>query len=362
VKRALIGTSVLLATMAALLIGPSAAAAERVEITLATPAEAVFSDPWMLDLRLTPAPGAFVPRLGESSGHVDVFIDQVPGVYLEALPVQADGSVFVSQRADIAWLAPGTYDLRAVFTPAAGSGLDAAQARFPAAITILPATVEASSAVLLGEDGSMRVELGFAARAEEPGTIVPVGVWSIAVSEADTGELLESHEIAQGPEVEQHIVPIGADLPAGTELSVTTGFTPVAEYLPGVEIQGLGEERVRTPDLTLAERLIAPVALPVWVVVAIAAGALLGIASLTVVLLRRRRGATTDSDGGGDAVASSDTVVPVMAGQSIADVDTDPAPVDGGSAEGDDDTRPAKPRALRYASAGSRAYHERIST
>lgn len=350
-KRALLGVSAVLAAVGALLMAPAAVAAERVEIALTAPTEATFSDPWMLELRVTPAPGAFVPRLGESSGHVDVYIDQLPGVYLETLPVQADGRVFVSERTDTAWLPPGTYDLRAVFTPAAGSGLDAAQARFPAAITIAPATVEARSSVLLAEDGSMRIELGFVETAEDTRSVVPVGVWSIAVTEVDSGELLESYELAQGAEVEQFLVPIGADLPAGTELSVATTFTPVAEYLPGVEVDGLGEERVRTPDLSFGERLIAPIALPLWAVGAITTGAVLGVAALAVVLLRRRRGSTAAVVDDEDAAESLENVDPVAAEEALEDGPVEPsaeeAPTVDGAVVAADESQAAQPRTPR---------------
>lgn len=255
-----------------------------------TPIVVEFSSPWLLELRVT-ATGDYLAPPDESSGTVAVFFDQLPGTFLDGLVVQPDGKVFVSPPPDQPWLAPGDYNLRAVFTPAPGTGLDSAQVLVANAITILPlellATVDVQTDPSAITVPTVTISLSNAGGRELAS--VPPGVWSLSVRDASSDAVVVTRELAQSSALDPLVVELGDSLRAGRDYVLTTSFTPVAEYAPGVTITGTGEQSFTTAAQGPGEFLISPITLPVWVVILIGLGLLLALVGLTVALLVRAR-------------------------------------------------------------------------
>jgi len=286
-----------------------AAATTEISAETETPVVAEFASPWLLELRVT-ASGDYAPSPDESSGTVAIFFDQLPGTFLEGLVVQPDGKVFVSPPPDQPWLAPGDYNLRAVFTPAAGNGLDSGQVLVANAVTILP--LELLATVNVETDPSAvtvpTVTLSLGSAGERELVSAPPGVWSLSVRDASSDEVVVTRELAQSSALEPIVVELGDSLRAGREYVMTTSFVPVAEYEPGVIITGTGEQSFTTAAQGPGEFLISPVTLPVWAVILIGVGLLLALTGLTVALVARARRQRTDAgtQPAGDDTATAD--------------------------------------------------------
>jgi len=304
----LVIVSVLLAGAA--VAGPASAATQ---ITSASPAPVVaeFASPWLIELQVASVGEDFVPTVGESSGTVDVFIEQVSGTFLENLAVQADGRVFVTQPPNQPWLAPGTYDLRAVFTPAASTGLDVAQLRIPGAITITPIELTATVAIETGAAAVTvpTVTISMAPTGEQARDSLPPGVWNLSVREAADDEVLQTRQVVQTSALDPLVVELSEELRPGVDHVLSAEFVPVAEYAPGVSVTGAGDVAFRTAAQDLGQLLVTPVDVPVWALVLVIVGVLAGLAGLvTALVVRSRRGtagvATTDKDDDDDAAVA----------------------------------------------------------
>lgn len=295
--------SVLLAGAA--VAGP-ASAATQITNASPTPVVAEFADPWLIELQVASVGEDFVPTVGESSGTVDVFIEQVAGTFLEDLTLQADGRVFVTQPPDQPWLAPGTYDLRAVFTPAASTGLEIAQVRIPGAITITPIDLTATVAVETGAAAVTvpTVTISMATTGEQARDSLPPGVWNLSVREAADDEVLLTRQVVQTSALDPLVVELSEELRPGVEHVLSTEFVPVAEYAPGVTVAGTGEVEFRTAAQDLGQLLVTPVDVPIWALVLAIVGVLAGLAGLVTTLAvrsrRRAAGVTPAHDGATD--------------------------------------------------------------
>jgi len=305
----IVGGALLLATA-----GTSSAAATTTDIAVlsATPVVAKFAEPWVLELQVTAAGAFFVPAIDETSGTVDVFIDQVPGTFLDDLTVQPDGRVFVTQPPNAAWLAPGTYDLRALFTPVGPTDLNSAQVSVVGAITITP--IELIATVDVTTDAAAvtvpTVSLSLSGVGEPELQSAPPGVWKLSVREAESDEVVEIREVVQPTDLDPIVVELADSLRAGRDHVLVSEFIPYEEYLPGVTITGTGEQSFRTSDASFADLVVAPVLLPIWALVLIAIGVMLGAVGLIVTLIARARRAPTEgtdrSDGAEEDAPADD--------------------------------------------------------
>jgi hypothetical protein len=275
------------------------------------PVVATFGDSWMLEFEVSatvPGEGGnYSPPMNESSGTVDVFIEQVPGTFLEDLTVQANGRVFVTQPPGQPLLAPGTYDLRAVFTPAGRTGLQTAQVRVPGAITITPLELAATIAVQTDASAATpTITVALAGAGETELASLPPGVWNLSVREAAGSEILYSRQVLQTEALDPLVVELTDDLRADVDHVLIAEFVPVDEYAAGVVVTGAGEIPFRTAAQGFGELLVTPIDVPVWALIVALVGLGTGIAGLvTTLVVRARRTprparALAESDGAED--------------------------------------------------------------
>ncbi|MBA4247401.1 MAG: hypothetical protein C0444_03785 [Microbacterium sp.] len=272
------------------------------------PAVATFGDAWMLELEvsatLNAEGGSYSPPINEASGTVDVFIEQVPGTFLDNLTVQSNGRVFVTQPPGQPLLAPGTYDLRAVFTPSSPeTGLQTAQVRIPAAITITPLELTANISVVTDASAGMpRLTVALVGAGETELSALPPGVWNLSVREAAGSETLYSRQVLQTSALDPLVVELTDDLRPDVDHVLLAEFVPVAEYAAGVVVTGAGEIPFRTAPKGFGELLVSPIDVPVWALIVALVGLAAGVAGLvTALVVRARRaprpvGATTEGD------------------------------------------------------------------
>ena len=282
------------ATLALVGVGATpAAAVTEIAADPETIVTAVFAEPWFFELVVTVSSEEYSPPLiDESSGTVDVFIEQLPGTFLSGLVVQPGGRVFVSQPPDLPWLAPGTYGVRAQFTPTRNSGTEAAQVSVPDAITILPIELAAEVEVLTAQGQSavptVSLSLRDVTEADSPLVKAPPGIWKVSVADKGSGDIVVTREVAQSTEFEPILVELGDTLRPGTDYVVVAEYAPVPEFAPGVVVSDPTEQTFRTPDGSLGELLGAPVTLPIWALILTIVGVLLGAAGLVFGLRARR--------------------------------------------------------------------------
>lgn len=346
------------------------------------PVVATFGDSWMLELdisaTLSGEGDSYSPPINESSGTVDVFIEQVSGTFLDNLTVQSNGRVFVTQAPTLPLLAPGTYDLRAVFTPSsATSGLQTAQVRIPGAITITP--LELSANISVDTDASAAtptITVALAGAGETELASLPPGVWNLGVREAAGSEILYSRQVLQTTAPDPLVVELSDDLRPDVDHVLIAEFVPVNEYAAGVVVTGAGEIPFRTAAQGFGELLVTPIDVPVWALIVALVGLAAGVAGLvTALVVRARRAPRTprvpaDSNEAGDddtieladidelfdapAGTATDEPASTLGNASPADAETpspdsaqepsdeSPAETDDVSVEADDDTPPAK--------------------
>ena len=275
-------------TMALAAITPAIASTTITSPT--PPIVATFGDPWMLELTLSADFDGYMPPVGESSGTVDVFIEQLPGIFIDDLAVQSNGRAFITQPPTQPLLAPGVYDVRAVFTPAASTGLEAGQVRLPGAITITPLELAASIAVRTDASATpTTITIALASTGEGELSTLPPGVWNLSVREASGTELLASRQVLQTTSPEPLVVELADDFRPDVDHILVAEFVPVDEFASGVVVTGAGEIAFRTAPQDLGQFLVTPIDVPLWALIVALSGLAAGIAGLVIALVVRAR-------------------------------------------------------------------------
>ncbi|MET0975409.1 MAG: hypothetical protein ABWX82_07050 [Leifsonia sp.] len=253
---------------------------------------AVFGSDWYLTI----AVAAVEPydSVQPSSGTVDVYVDGIAGAYAAGLPIQADGLVYVAQPTAQPLLGAGEHSLRAIFNPAAGSRSQTSQTTAEKILTITPldvtATVSASMDASVSEEPLLRASL--AGSYVDAAGGAPAGTWSFEVTDAK-GNAVFSEQVAQeAGETDALVIPVDAELPRGSEFSVTSSFTVDPSIAQGVTVTQPAPDSFTSASATLGETMVTPVAVAWWAVWAAIAGLLLLTAAavwLLVLVVRRRR-------------------------------------------------------------------------
>lgn len=286
---------------AALLVTPSAAHAApptAIEFVGETATAADFGDDWSLRLSVTVSvDGSTVPA-PPTAGTVTVQVSGIPGEFATGLPVQPDGSVFVSQPLTRELIPAGEYDLVAIFVPAPGSVYTTSQTSLPAKLTIRP--LEVSSAVEVVTDATISQYPVISARLT--GSYVdarggaPAGTWSFTAHDS-TGTEVFTTDVAQLEGVTEPLrVEISDELEAGATFTVSSVFTPADEYSGGVTVADAPTVEFSVPGSTILDVLASRVAFPWQIVVAIGVF-LVGLVATLITLavkLTRRTSSTGD--------------------------------------------------------------------
>ncbi len=239
-----------------------------------------------------------------AEGTIDVYADGGAAAVAAGLPIQADGTAYVTQST-APLLAAGPHTLTAVFHPSTDSTLASSQTAQPLAISILPLTIDPTAALDGWGDEAGTISL------DMTGTYltafgVPAGTWTVSVQSA-TGDVAGTQTIAQAIGAELPlVVPVDATLERGEDYTVTTDFTPDTAIVGGVTLSAIPAMTASTQVVTVAETFGTPVELdlPVIALFVLAAVLILGVLALVLALARvRRRPSATASAG----VDSEDT-------------------------------------------------------
>jgi hypothetical protein len=293
-RMTLVGSAAVLTALWAAIASPAAAAPEGdksgpTAIVLSAPSETswAFGARWSLEARVVSSPGKFNAPVDAGEGTVDVFVEGIAGPFIDDAPIQAGGVAYLTQPDGVPPLGAGDHRLSAVFTPAAGSGLDISQTSAPVTLTITPLALEPSIGLVDGSLGektaSLRLSLG-GAYVEAAGA-APAGIWHVQVATA-TGKTAFTKDVTQTPSV----TPIEIVVPAlddDSDYSATATFEPAAEVAPGVTVTAPAPVAFTTLAPGNLDWLTETVPLPTAAAIAVlVVTALLVLAAIIITILR----------------------------------------------------------------------------
>lgn len=281
--------------LAALVLLPALPAAALTETSIAFvtkgPVTSVYGGNWSAQLMTRMAIGGSVPAPANQAT-VNVFVSGTAAPLLSGLPIQADGSVYVTQPLGTP-LPPGSYELTAVLVPVAGSYLQTSQTAQPLALTIsafgLTADVTVNRESVAAEKPVVELTLS-GEYVDRIGT-VPPGTWRLRVTSGSTTVLDE--KLAQDASKKATLrVPLDVKLQRGRDYTVKAEFSPVESLSKGLDVTQASATRFRTRDDSLSDILGRDVPYPLWLLV-LTALVPLGLASAAAVLTVRMRGRRT---------------------------------------------------------------------
>jgi hypothetical protein len=300
-RRAVGGVALVLAIglLAGVPAAPAAAVPTTISFVTTSPAQAAYGDNWHAQLvtRLVSEGAIAVPS---TQATVDIMASGVSEPIATGLPIQQDGSVYVSASAT-APLPPGTYELTALLIPAPGSYVETSQTSSPLVLQISAFGIVASIEVFEATaDAPPIVELGLSGEYVETTAEVPAGTWELIVRDGDE-PVLET-EIAQPAGSADPIeYAIETELALGREFVVEAEFIPVASLAAGLEVTQPESRTLRTRDGGVVDTLMSRVPYPLWLLlVTILVPLGLGVAAL-ILTIRRVRGRTRSTPDDVDA-------------------------------------------------------------
>ncbi len=277
----------LLAALTALLVligvqvvagaAPAYAAASQLSFVTASPVQTAFGGNWNVQLAARFADTTTVP-IPADQATVDVYLSGISAPIASRLPIQPDGSVYVSQSAT-STLPPGEYQMTAQLIPISGGYIEATQTTTPLVLNISAYAVDARISV---DDASVAagepvIEAQLSGQFVDTTEAVPAGTWSFVVTAR--GKTVMEQEAAQDagePDALRYAIP--GTLDKGVEYTVAATFTPVEALAAGLEVTQPSKVTFRTQDGGLGDRVpyplwlliltcVVPVALAVTVIV-----------------------------------------------------------------------------------------------
>lgn len=257
---------------------PASAIGSQLSFVTASPVQTAFGGNWSVQLaaRLTDPTTVAVPS---AQATVDVYVSGIDAPIASRLPIQSDGSVFVSQSAASA-LPPGEYQMTAQLVPVPGSFVEGATTTTPLVLKIsayaLDASISLDDASVAAEEPVIVAELS--GQFVETTEAVPAGTWAFTV--AAGGTTVVEEEIAQesgSSEPLRYAIP--GKLDRGTEYTVSAEFTPIEALAAGLEVTQPRDVTFRMPGGGLGD----PIPYPLWLLI-ITALVPLALAAAVIVL------------------------------------------------------------------------------
>jgi len=263
---------------------------------------APFGSDWVLTVSVSPVGGGVANSVGPTDGTVAILVDGSP--FVDELPVNPGGLVYVAQPASLNPLPAGEHEVIAVFTPAPGGEYGQSETGLTTTLTITPLSVTPIVELVTGagEVAVPTVRTSFAGEYVSQLGTPPSGEWRISVLDAEGDEVFSQSarqptQAADG-EIDPLDLPITARLDSGATYSVETEFVADASVASGLTFDNPQPVSLTTADLSLTEKLVEPVAVPVWGIIALVVAPL--VAGLTVVALglalRRRRATLKEAE------------------------------------------------------------------
>jgi hypothetical protein len=244
-----------------------------------------YGSPWFFSLGTTVKYGGVSVPLSPRDGSVDIYLTGVGGTFLSNLPIQPGGAVYVGQPDDLALLAPGTYEVRASYSPSKDSFKKASQTSKTATLTITPVSVEPVVTVFgPNETPSISAVLGGAYVEQNGGA--PPGTWHFDVTNS-AGASSFAIDVAQtAGSVDPVVVEITPALEKGQNYTVSSTFTPAGDLATGLHVATIPAVPIATAGSSLGDVFAAPVPVPVWLVILLTLIAA-GLAITTIVFAGR---------------------------------------------------------------------------
>jgi hypothetical protein len=266
---------------------PAQAVASQLSFVTASPVQTAFGGNWSVQLAARFGDQTTVP-IPADQATVDVYLSTSSTPFATHLPIQPDGSVYVSPSATATPLAPGEYQLTAQLVPVPGSYVDATQTTSPLVLSISAYSVDARITV---DDASVAagepvIEARLSGQFVETTEAVPAGSWAFTVSAG--GSTVLEDEVAQDAgavDVLRYAIP--GKLDKGVDYTVSAEFTPIESLAAGLEVTQPQVVTFRTPDGGLGD----PIPYPLWLLIITALVPLalaVAVSVLTVQIGRRR--------------------------------------------------------------------------
>lgn len=288
-RRVLAALAAVLALLGVQLIAgaaPAGAVGSQISFVTASPVQTAFGGNWNVQLAARFADPTTV-AIPSAQATVDVYLSGIAAPFATRLPIQPDGSVYVSQSA-AATLPPGEYQMTAQLVPVPGSYVDGSVTTTPLVLQISAYSVDArieidDASVAAGEPV---IEAELSGQFVETTEAVPAGTWAFTVTAR--GETVVEEEIAQEAGATDPVrYAIPGRLDKGVDYTVAATFTPIESLAAGLEVTQPSDITFHTPDGGLGD----PLPYPLWLLI-ITCAVPLGLAAAVIVLtvqLGRRR-------------------------------------------------------------------------
>lgn len=272
---------------------PAFAEASQLSFVTTSPVQTAFGGNWNVQLKAVYSFQPSVP-IPANQATVDVFLSGIDGAYASRLPIQPDGSVYVSQSTATT-LAPGEYQMTAVLVPVPGSFVEGSQTTSPLTLTVTAYAVDADINIDQASvaDGEPVIEAHLSGQFVDTTEAVPAGTWAFTVTA--TGQTVLETEVAQDAGATEALrYAITEKLDKGVDYTVSAEFAPVDALAAGLEVTQPDDVTFHTPDGGLAD----PIPYPLWLLI-VTALVPLAIAVTVIVLTVRigSRGAAAAGSG-----------------------------------------------------------------
>jgi hypothetical protein len=279
-----------LAAIGGALLWPISASADGSSTTTAfvdtTPVTVSFGADWLITIKVSV--NDYPVNLDNTYGSVDVYLSGINGAYATGLPLQPGGLAYFAQPSAQAPLGAGTYAVTAIFQPSAGGGLKTSQTTTPASITVSQLNVNPS--VKVTDDPAVAavptITATLAGSYVDKNGGAPSGLWSFTVNDSSGKSVFDSKVAQPAGEKKPLVIGIDSGIKQGTTYSVESTFTPSKSVAPGVTVAKIPTASFHSADGSFADKLAAPVAIPVWLFIVILAFAAVLIAA-TIFFARR---------------------------------------------------------------------------
>ena len=291
IVAALAAVAALVALQSVAGVAPATAVGSQISFVTASPVQTAFGGNWNVQIaaRFSDPTTVAIPS---AQATVDVYLSGIDAPFATRLPIQPDGSVYVSQSA-AATLPPGEYQMTAQLVPVSGSYVDGSVTTTPLVLQIAAYSVDATididdESVAAGEPV---VEAELSGQFVETTEAVPAGTWTFTVSAR--GQTVVEEEVAQEAGTTDPLrYAIPGKLDKGVDYTVAATFTPIATLEAGLEVAQPKDVTFHTPDGGLGD----PIPYPLWLLI-VTCVIPLGLAAAVIVLtvqVGRRRGLAAD--------------------------------------------------------------------
>jgi hypothetical protein len=242
--------------------GPAAAEGSQITFVTASPVQTAFGGNWSVQLSTRYSFQTSVPIPPEQAT-VDIYLSGITAAFATRLPIQPDGSVYVSQ-ATTATLPPGEYQMTAQLVPVPGGFVEGSQTATPLLLTISSYAVDADIQV---EDSSLAagepvIEARLSGQFVDTTEAVPAGTWAFTVT--SRGQTVLETEVAQDAGADDALrYAITEKLDKGADYKVAATFTPIEALAAGLEVTQPSDVTFHMPDGGLGD----PIPYPLWLLI-----------------------------------------------------------------------------------------------